>query len=69
MEQPTIQSQKKELSILNSNNTFGLLERVNQQIENIDVKYLTYETGKALLELRQHLNKAIILSDKIEQAF
>jgi hypothetical protein len=69
MEQPTKKTEKRELSILNTNNTFSHLERVNQQIENIDVKYLTPETGQIILELRHHLYKAILAADKIEQLF
>lgn len=68
MKLATKQTEKRELSILNSNNVFAQLERVNQQIENIDISLITPETGKHLLDLRHHLTKAIISADKVEQA-
>lgn len=57
----------RELSILKSNNTFEHLERVNQQIENIDRKELSAEAAGLITELRKQLTAAIITASKVEE--
>lgn len=62
----TIKTEQRELSILRTNNTFSHLERVNQQIENIDRNELTSVMKVKIERLQKLLTEALLTASQID---